>query len=61
MFTLSFLREQETIREGIYGELKIETQKKRVWINENNVVVTERLGFDGVWEVLDDEYVATDL
>lgn len=49
-FTKEELYEKETIRTGVYGDLKEETDKKRIWIDKNGVI-TEEVYIDGKWEI----------
>lgn len=50
--TITLLLKEETIREGAYGMLKEETDKKRIWIDRDYTMTTEEY-VDGKWEVVE--------
>lgn len=56
-YDLKELRSMETVQVGVYGELKIETNKERVWI-DYDIVTTEVYVHPFGWDVDDKPYKA---
>lgn len=57
-YSLDFLKNEETIRKGAYGDLKIETDKERVWIDEENTVTIESYVDEFGWDIDEESYRA---